>query len=110
MATVTLKGANVTKYDAGGSGDNCIADGFIKSVEKVWIDKYSYTAANTIGAANIIELAVIPAGKKVTGVAINVLGIDQLCKKKMEFQPSSKWHARLYDQREKPPLGGGLGG
>ena len=30
--------ANVAKYNAGGSGDNIIADGYIKTVEKVWID------------------------------------------------------------------------
>ena len=35
MASGTFKAANKTKYDAGGSGDNVIADGFIKTVEKV---------------------------------------------------------------------------
>jgi hypothetical protein len=67
------KSANVTKYDAGGSGDNIIADGYIKSVEKVWIDTYTYSAAATIGIGLVVEVAVIPAGKKITG--IDVLGL-----------------------------------
>jgi len=63
-----VKGANVTKYDAGGSGDNVIADGFIKTVEKVWIDTYSVTAA--IPTTTSIAIAKVPKGKKLTDVIV----------------------------------------
>lgn len=68
--------ANLTKVDAGGSGDNIVSDGYIKTVEKVWIDTYTYSAANTIGTGLVIEVASIPAGKKITG--IEVYGIQSL--------------------------------
>jgi hypothetical protein len=71
-----VKSANVTKYDAGGAGDNCIADGYIKTVEKVWIDTYAYTAAATIGVGTVIEVAILPQGKKVTG--IDIIGLAAL--------------------------------
>ena len=67
---------NLTKYDAGGSGNNIIADGLIKSVEKVWLDTYVYSSAATIGSTMTIEIASIPAGKKITG--IEVIGLDAL--------------------------------
>lgn len=70
------KSANVTKYDAGGTGDNIIYDGYIKTVEKVWIDTYTYSATNTIGTGLVIEVAVLPQGKKVTG--IDVYGLQSL--------------------------------
>ena len=73
---VIAKSANVTKFDAGGSGDNYISNGLIKSVEKVWIDTYTYSAAATIGAATNLEIAVIPEGRKITGISVNVLGLD----------------------------------
>lgn len=66
----TLKGVNVTKYDAGGSGDNYIADGLIKTVEKIWTDSYTVTAAVT--TADVIKIAKIPKGKKLTSVEIFV--------------------------------------
>lgn len=71
-----VKSANVTKYDAGGTGDNIIADGYIKTVEKVWIDTYTYSATATIGVGTVIECAVVPAGKKITG--IEVIGLSAL--------------------------------
>lgn len=64
----TVKGANVTKYDAGGSGDNIVADGFIKTVEKVWIDSYSVTAA--IPTTTSILIARLPKGRKLVGVDV----------------------------------------
>lgn len=67
MAWATVKSANVTKYDAGGSGDNVISDGYIKAVEKVWID--SYTMAQTDTKTTIV-LANLPANKKVTSIDI----------------------------------------
>jgi hypothetical protein len=72
----TVIASNLTKYDAGGTGDNLIQDGFIKSVEKVWIDQYTYSSAKTIGIGLVIEVASIPAGKKICG--IDVLGLAVL--------------------------------
>lgn len=63
-----FKGANKTKYDAGGSGDNIIADGYIKTVEKVWIDTFSFTVVLT--TADTIAIATIPKNKKITGVDV----------------------------------------
>uniref|UniRef100_A0A6M3XPH8 Uncharacterized protein n=1 Tax=viral metagenome TaxID=1070528 RepID=A0A6M3XPH8_9ZZZZ len=64
----TLKAANVTKYDAGGSGDNIVADGLIKTVEKVWIDTYAVAAA--IPTTSSLMIARIPKGKKLTDVIV----------------------------------------
>jgi len=66
---MTVKAGNVTKYDAGGSGDNVIADGYIKTVEKVWID--SYTMAFT-GTNDTIHIAKLPANKKITGIVCEI--------------------------------------
>lgn len=57
--------ANVTKFTAGGSGDNIIADGYIKTVEKVWIDSYTIAFTNT---NTTIDIAKLPANKKITGI------------------------------------------
>lgn len=57
--------SNVTKYQAGGSGDNVIADGYIKTVEKVWIDSYTIAFTNT---NTTIDIAVLDDNKKITGI------------------------------------------
>ena len=62
------KAANVTKWDAGGSGDNIISDGYIKSVEKIWLDSYTITAA--IPSNTTIDIAKIPENAKVTSVKL----------------------------------------
>lgn len=64
MASAT----NVTKYDAGGSGDNYISDGYIKSVEKTWTDTYSFTSAIASGVT--INIAVLPANKKIWSIDV----------------------------------------
>lgn len=64
------KATNVTKYVAGGTGDNIIPDGFIKTVEKVWLDTYVFSSAATIGTGMVIDIAVVPVGKKITGIEI----------------------------------------
>jgi len=64
----TVKAANVTKFDAGGSGDNYIPDGYIKSVEKVWIDSYYVSAA--LPSTTAINIGKIPKGKKLTDVIV----------------------------------------
>ena len=59
-------GANMTKYDANGSGDNIIADGYIKTVEKIWME--TYTIPNVALATNdTLAIATIPPNKKITG-------------------------------------------
>lgn len=66
----TLKSANVTKYDAGGSGDNVISDGYIKSVEKVWVDSYTLGAAAALGSDDSIAIGRIPKGKKLQSITV----------------------------------------
>ena len=65
----TLKSVNVTKYDTPG-GDNIIADGFIKTVEKVWIDTYVVAAA--IPTTSQLCIARIPKNKKITDITVHV--------------------------------------
>jgi len=62
------KAANVTKYDAGGTGDNLIDTGLIKSVEQVWVDSYAFTAA--IAKDDTYVIARIPPGKRITDVIV----------------------------------------
>jgi len=61
--------ANVTKYNAGGSGDNIVADGYIKTVEKVWLDSYTIAFTNT---NTTIDLAVVPKNKKIVSIDIEI--------------------------------------
>lgn len=69
-STVSTSAANLTKYYAGGTGDNIIADGYIKAVEKVWIDSYTFAFTNTLTSVQIAE---IPANKKITGIVVEIL-------------------------------------
>lgn len=62
-----FKAANVTKYDAPG-GDNVVADGYIKTVEKIWMDSFAFTAVIT--TADTIDIAYIPPNKKITSVDV----------------------------------------
>lgn len=71
----TLKAANVTKYDNGGSGDNYIADGYIKSVEKVWLDTYTATAV-AIGTDDSICIGKVPKGKKITAIEVSLPALN----------------------------------
>ena len=70
MAATEYYGANVTKFNAGGSGDNVISDGYIKSVEKIWIDSYTLSAT---GTNNTIDIAMVPSNKKITSIDISIL-------------------------------------
>lgn len=69
MAVNAVKGVNVTKFDAGGSGDNYIPDGYIKSVEKIWMDNYTLTAVITLTNTSI-ALCTLPKNKKITSIDI----------------------------------------
>ena len=66
---MSVQSANLTKFNAGGSGDNIIADGYIKTVEKVWID--SYTIAFT-GTNDTIQIASLPENKKITSIDVEI--------------------------------------
>ena len=68
-STVSTGATNLAKYVLGGSGDNIIADGYIKSVEKVWIDSYTFAFTNTLTA---IAIAEIPANKKITSINVDI--------------------------------------
>ena len=61
--------SHVTKYSAGGSGDNIIADGYIKAVEKSWLDSYTIAFTNT---NTTIDIAVLAENKKVTGIDVYI--------------------------------------
>ena len=68
----TSYGANVTKVRAGGSGDNIVKDGYIKTVEKVWIDSFAITAFTQINSNSSIVIAQVPRGKKITDVIVHL--------------------------------------
>jgi hypothetical protein len=68
-STVSTGATYMTKYVAGGSGDNIIPDGYIKSVEKVWIDSYTFAFTNTLTAIAIAEL---PPNKKITSIDVDI--------------------------------------
>jgi len=66
-----IKSANVTKYEytgSEGSGDQYIADGYIKTVEKVWID--TYTVAAVIPTTTALKIGKVPKGKKLTDIIV----------------------------------------
>ncbi len=59
-------GTYVTKYNAGGSGDNIVPDGYIKTVEKVWMD--TYTGASLTATKGGIDIAILPLNKKIVDI------------------------------------------
>lgn len=59
--------ANVTKYAAGGSGNNYIPLGYIKTVEQVWFDSYTLAFTNT---NTTIDIAVLEKNKKIMGIEV----------------------------------------
>ena len=63
-----LKAMNVTKFDSGGRNDY-IADGYIKSVEKVWIDSYAVTAGLSPTEGSIL-IGYLPKNKKLIDVVV----------------------------------------
>jgi len=60
-----VKGVNVTKYDAGGQGDNAVDQGLVNARPEVWTDTYEAAA---LTAASTIDVAKLPAGAKVHSV------------------------------------------
>ena len=62
-------GTNVTSVlYSGGSGSGMVADGYIRTVEKVWIETFNFSAVVT--TADSVCIAVIPGNKKITGVDV----------------------------------------
>ena len=72
----TLKAANITKYDAGGTGDNYISDGFIKTVEKVWLDSYTATAV-ALGSDDSICIGYVEKNKKITDIIVQMPALSE---------------------------------
>ena len=69
MALSEVKSVNVTKYDSGSEASTSyIADGYIKTVEKIWLDTYVFSAA--IPSSAQLTIARIPKNKKITGIDI----------------------------------------
>lgn len=64
-------GTYTTKFQAGGSGDNYIPDGYVKATEKVWLDSYTLTGSMT-GTNSTIDIAVLPLNKKITAIEIMI--------------------------------------
>lgn len=62
-----VKGVNVTKYDAGGQGDNSVDQGLIHTQPEVWTDTYE---ASGLVAGSTIDVAVLPANSKVLLVEV----------------------------------------
>jgi hypothetical protein len=67
------KATYVTKFDAGGSGDNLIPDGYIKTVEEIWMDTYVFTAAIPSGTS--VDIAFLRKNAKITGIDILAEGL-----------------------------------
>ena len=62
---------NATQYSllvSGGSGSNYIPDGYIRTVEKIWLDSFAFTAVLT--TADTVAIGTIPANKKIVGVEV----------------------------------------
>lgn len=68
MATNSVNGDNVTKFNAPG-GDNIISDGYVKTVEKVWLDSYTLTSNITL-TNTTISIATLPPNKKITDIVV----------------------------------------
>jgi len=62
----------VTNYQAGGSGDNLIADGYVKAVEKIWLDSFTWGLTTSPSTSDTILIGYIPANKKIVGVEVYV--------------------------------------
>ena len=69
---VNYSATNVALYNLGGSGDNMIADGYVKAVEKVWIDSYVFNTASTalLTTADTLCIGIVPANKKIVGCEV----------------------------------------
>lgn len=71
---VNYTATNVALYQLGGSGDNLIPDGYIRTTEKVWMDYYTYSTASTalLTTSDTLLIGYIPANKKIVGCEVYV--------------------------------------
>ena len=71
---VNYTAANVALYQLGGSGDNMIPDGYVRTTEKIWLDYYTYSTASTalLTTADTLLIGYIPANKKIVGCEVYV--------------------------------------
>lgn len=69
---VNYTATNVGLYQLGGSGDNLIPDGYIRTTEKVWMDYYTYSTASTalMTTSDTLLIGYIPANKKIVGCEV----------------------------------------
>ena len=63
---------NATLYNAGGSGDNLIPDGYVRTVEKIWLDSYTWGTSTIPSSGDTILIGYIPANKKIVGCEVYV--------------------------------------
>jgi hypothetical protein len=69
MAASTANATQYTKFISGGEASaNYIPDGYIKSVEKIWLDSYTFTSA--IPSLCTVTIASVPSNKKITDVKV----------------------------------------
>lgn len=62
-------GTYTTLYQAGGSGDNIVPNGYIKQTERVWVDTYTIAFTNT---NTTIDFAVVPQDAIITGIFVEI--------------------------------------
>ena len=62
--------SNVALYQLGGSGDNLIADGYVRAVEKIWLDSYTWGLTTSPSTSDTILIGYIPANKKIVGCEV----------------------------------------
>lgn len=69
---VNYTATNVALYNLGGSGDNLIPDGYVRAVEKVWIDSYVYSTASAalLTTSDTVLIGYVPANKKIVGCEV----------------------------------------
>lgn len=59
---------NVALTVAGGSGDNLISSGNVRTFEQVWLDSFTYTSVIT--TADTICIGIVPANRNIVGVEV----------------------------------------
>ena len=68
---VNYVATNSTLFNLGASGDNMIMDGYVRAVEKVWIDSYLF-GATLMTTSDTLLIGYVPANKKIVGVEVYV--------------------------------------
>jgi hypothetical protein len=63
-------GSCSTLYQAGGSGSNLIPDGYVRAVEKIWLDSFTWGLTTSPSSSDTILIGYIPANKKLVGCEV----------------------------------------